>query len=64
MSALDEFPAELAIKDPGHFRRHWLLTISGPDVTGQATSSSRECLLALAEAYADMRRDQAAGVPM
>ena len=62
MSALEEFPAELAIKDTGHSRRRWLLTISSPDVVGQATSSSREYVLAVAEAYADMRRDQAAAV--
>jgi hypothetical protein len=55
VNALEEFPAELAMKPDGSGER-WMLVITGPDLHGTAVSSSQEMVLGIAEAYAQMRR--------
>jgi hypothetical protein len=57
VSALEEFPAELAISPDGAGKR-WMLVITGPDLHGTAVSTSKDMVLAIAEAYAAMRREQ------
>jgi len=54
LTALEEFPRELALSQHGP---RWLLIISGPGVTGQVVGS-REGMEQVAEVYAQMRRDQ------
>jgi hypothetical protein len=54
MSAITDYPRELSL---GQRRGKWVLSIHGPDVSGEAASSSREVVEAIAEAYAAMRRD-------
>lgn len=58
MTAIEEFPAELTIEPLGGDAR-WMLVISGPDLRGTAVSTSQDMVLAIAEAYAAMRRSQA-----
>lgn len=53
---LEEFPSELSLSRDG-WGRHVLL-IDGPGLQGSAVSTSRELVLAIAEAYAAMRREQ------
>ena len=55
MTAIEEFPRELTLEDTGRSRWRWVLTITNPYLTGEVTSSSRECVLAVAEAYAATR---------
>lgn len=57
MTALEEFPAELAIQSRNG---RWMLVISGPDLHGTASSTDRDMVLAIAEAYGQMRRKQLA----
>lgn len=56
MSALEEFPGELHLFRIGD---RWKLIIADPDLRGSVSSTSRETVLAIAEVYAAIRRDQA-----
>lgn len=60
MGALEEFPGQLTLRQAPTPSRTWILTIDSADLWGECASSSKEMLLAIAEAYAAMRRDQAA----
>ena len=55
---LDEFPGELDLCRDSSGR--WVLVLSGPELSGTAVSTSREMVLALAEAYAAMARAERA----
>ncbi len=57
MTALEEFPAELEM-EPLSGGARWMLVITGPDLRGTAVSTSQDMVLAIAEAYAAMRRSQ------
>lgn len=59
---MDDFPGELMLHETRN-GRGWLLIIDSPDVWGEICSSSREFVLAVADCYAAMRRDQAAATP-
>jgi hypothetical protein len=56
VSALESFPRELSLSQR---RGKWVLAIHGPDVSGEAESSSREFMEIVAEAYAAMRTETA-----
>ena len=55
MSALEEYAREVSL---GQRRGKWVLTIHAPDLHGEAISSSRETVEALAGAYGLMRADE------
>jgi transcriptional regulator with XRE-family HTH domain len=57
-SVLSEFPAEISLTMDSLGR--WALVLDGPQLHGAAVSTSRPVLLAIAESYAAMRRDQEA----
>lgn len=57
-AVVEEFPAEISLTHDSLGRT--LLILDGPELHGAAVSASRPMVLALAEAYAAMRRDQAA----
>jgi hypothetical protein len=58
MSALESFPRELSL---GQRRGEWVLAIHGPGVSGEAVSSSRAVVEAIAEAYAAALHPEVAG---
>jgi hypothetical protein len=55
---LDEFPGEMDLCRDSCGR--WVLVLSAPELQGTAVSTSQEMVLAIAEAFAAMRRDQEA----
>lgn len=55
---IEEFPAEMSLTRDA-WGRH-VLVLEGPELHGTAVSSSREVVLALAEAYAAWKRSQSA----
>jgi transcriptional regulator with XRE-family HTH domain len=58
LPGMDEFPGEVSVSLDRWGR--YVLVIDGPGLQGTAVSSSRPMVLAVAEAYAAMRRGQIA----
>ena len=56
MTALEEFRRDM---DLDEYRGGYVLNFHAPGLQGRVASPDREYLVGLAEAYAQMRRDQA-----
>ena len=55
-TALEDFRRDMSLDE---YRGGYVLNFHAPGLQGRASSSSREWLVGLAEAYGQMRRDQA-----
>ena len=55
MTAFEEFHRDMSLAE---YRGEYVLDFHAPGLQGRVSSSSREWLVGLAEAYGQMRRDQ------